>query len=455
MVDAPGPDPILGWTGSALTSGNYRHVEEDQLRGRRAVLLYGDSFAQCNTPPEQCFQTILERSELGRQYAILNYGVGGYGLDQIYLLLKHSIDGFKDQNPIVIVSLLLESDLDRSLLEFRCWPKPRLDVVDGQLRARGPVQTSVRKYLDQNPPSIRSYLWRLFLNRSSPFMARQRAQWRGDALFAQEKQSLNRKILVEIEHELSSRGLQHFFLIFHAEQGALKRGSNFEWQERMIEDVCAEFSIPLFDTRSYLAFAADDMAKNCARFYGHEYPLIGHHNEIGNLVCFEAIRQGLLRAGPAAPDLAHLARLKSLGLFARNPPALVSTSLLGRAASVVTRGTTGEVLVAQRENPARLLLRAVDEGATTANFERFANASRFTGRLHTIMDSGGDCNESGLRLSIQVNGVVVFEAEVPPAARPLTLDIDLRGKESVSFTVEGVRGPGNCNWVCIEEPRLE
>ena len=90
LVDASNPDPITGWTDGSITPGTYEHIDEVSIGERRPVLLYGDSFAQCGTPPDECFTALLERSEFAEKYAMLNYGVGGYGLDQIYLLLKNS-----------------------------------------------------------------------------------------------------------------------------------------------------------------------------------------------------------------------------------------------------------------------------------------------------------------------------------------------------------------------------
>ena len=65
IVDGPSPDPKVGWTGSFITPGTYEHVNESAIRGRKLVLLYGDSFSQCNTPPEECFSPAWNRREGG------------------------------------------------------------------------------------------------------------------------------------------------------------------------------------------------------------------------------------------------------------------------------------------------------------------------------------------------------------------------------------------------------
>jgi hypothetical protein len=454
LTDAPNPDPITGWTGPFITPGTYEHCDEPSIGSRRPVILYGDSFAQCGTGPSECFQSILERSELGTQYALMNYGVGGYGLDQIYLLLHNSIDRFAQRNPIVIVGILVDSDLERSVLEFRCWPKPRLDVVGTRLVARGPVETSTREFLAQHPVGIASYLWRFLLYQRGSFLAGARAHWRGEERIKAEKQILNRTLLHEIENELSSRHLEHFYLVFHSELGALRHWDDFAWQEQMIEDVCAERGAMLVDTRPYLAFASKDRDKNCARFYGHGSPLQGHHNALGNLVCFEAIRRGLLReSGPC--DMRHLEGLELQGLLEAAPAEVTSAVFLGRNATLITHGSQGSPRAVQTSDPDRFLLRADSTGATVTKFELAGGEKRFTGVLHTVAGAEQGCPEQGLRFTVEVDGLAVLECDAPPLANARSIDIDLAGKRSLAITVAGDRGGMGCAWLCIEHPRLE
>jgi hypothetical protein len=454
IVDAPNADPITGWTGSFITPGTYAHVNENAIRGRQVVILYGDSYAQCNTPPAECFQAILERSDLARQYVMMNYGVGGYGLDQIYLLLKHSIDRFKDVDPIVIVGILLESDLERSVLSFRDWPKPHLAIVDGSLVLPKPVETDTKKFLAENPVSIKSFLWRFFLFHPAHFMSKLRAKWRTNDRIRAEKEVLNRRILIEIDRELTSRHLRHFFLIFHAEQGALEPWDLFVWQEQLIRDVCAEFSIPLVDTRPYLTFAADNRPVKAAQFYGHSGPLNAHHNAVGNVVCFEAFRQGL-RGDFGTPDMQHLAEMKRHGLFDSGDPVRVSMELLGRPATLILHGSTERIRVTETSKPERLILRADVLGPTHAEFDLAGKSKRFTGRVHTMKDSDKDCAGIELDFTVEVDGRVVLEHSVPPASQALDLDIDLADKHTLSLGVRGFGGGAGCEWVCIENPRLE
>ncbi len=454
IVDAPNADPITGWTGSYVTAGTYAHVDEPTVRGRQLVLLYGDSFAQCNTPPNECFQAILEQSDLAQKYAMLNYGVGGYGFDQTYLLLAHSIDRFKALDPIVIVSVLVESDLDRSVLAFRDWPKPRLSCDGNRLVARGPVNTNARRFLAENRPRITSYLWRFFLFHPARFMRDVRTRWRTDERVAAEKIDLNRRILIEIDRELASRGLRHFLLVFHAEQGAIVPWDMFTREEQMLHDVCAELALPLVDTRPYLAFASDDNPVNAARLYGHAGSLEGHHDVAGNLVCFEAIRQGLSGRFDE-PDFTHLSSLKRHGLFDSGAIHTETMTIVGRQASVIGHGAKERVRVAEQTDRDQLLLRADAGGSTRVVFELGSTMRRFRGAVHALKNPEGACAGVEIGFTVQVGDETVLERAVPSAADPVALDVDLNGKPSLSLIVEGVGGGAACEWVCIEKPRFE
>ena len=85
--------PLLGWIGD-FSRDTFRHHATDEIGDRVPVLLYGDSFAGCHgLTNERCFQGILNSDKtFSRDYFLLNYGAGGYGLDQIFLLLKQSIE---------------------------------------------------------------------------------------------------------------------------------------------------------------------------------------------------------------------------------------------------------------------------------------------------------------------------------------------------------------------------
>lgn len=108
------PHPLLGWIGD-FSPETYEHNLSHNIQGRRSVLLYGDSFGRCNIKP--CFQEILNSDpDFSDRHYLLNFSRGNYGVDQIYLTMKSSIDLYDD--PIVVFSFMT-LDLDRVVLKLR------------------------------------------------------------------------------------------------------------------------------------------------------------------------------------------------------------------------------------------------------------------------------------------------------------------------------------------------
>ena len=126
------PHSLLGWGWAGKFSNEtYLHAEAGQVGRRRPVLLYGDSFTHCLTALEDCFQGILNKdTEFSKDHYLLNYGVLGYGVDQIYLLLKSSL--FLYHEPYVIVGIHTR-DLDRSILSYFVAQKPYFELIEGEL----------------------------------------------------------------------------------------------------------------------------------------------------------------------------------------------------------------------------------------------------------------------------------------------------------------------------------
>jgi len=67
------PHPELGWVRRNLDPASLRHPDEAQLRGRRPVLLYGSSFATNDDPDAPSYEALVEGTELGQRFFVLNY----------------------------------------------------------------------------------------------------------------------------------------------------------------------------------------------------------------------------------------------------------------------------------------------------------------------------------------------------------------------------------------------
>jgi hypothetical protein len=201
--------PTFGWVGSFF-GDNYRHFQDKEVKERRPVLLYGDSFAHC-IDSTSCFDEILNvDASFNKNHYFLNYGVGGYGVDQASILLDSTLDLY-DQ-PFVIFSLLTY-DLDRSMLKFRDSQKPYYKLNNDSLILKGvPLYESNETYLDKNPSNIYSYSWSLFKSsKLFPFKQNESKALK----YIEKSKALNGAILEKTIQTLDSRNIDYAFLIFH------------------------------------------------------------------------------------------------------------------------------------------------------------------------------------------------------------------------------------------------
>jgi hypothetical protein len=288
LKPVPGYDPLLGWRGSRIAAETFEHKDEKLVLGRRPVLLYGDSFAECTTPPKECWEGLLAGSELRSTHFLLNYGVGGYGFDQIFLMLRASVDRFVEQDPVVVIGVMVDDDLDRSLLPFRGWPKPRLAVRDGRLVEPEPVAASVEEFVAAERPEIWSWAWRYLRQRSSsaPDAAAEEAR-------RAEVRELTRAILVELKRELDARGLQWFVLVFQGSSVLEKSGRDQVWQYGFVLESLRELGIPYVSSREALMHHRNLTGTDTSQYFEASGRAKGHFTALGNQAVFPALVRGI------------------------------------------------------------------------------------------------------------------------------------------------------------------
>lgn len=296
------PHPLLGWIGR-FSGESYLHDRSVELADRRPVLLYGDSFSQCVGDVE-CFEDILNADgDFSERHFLLNYGVGGYGLGQIYLLLERSVDQYQD--PFVVVGLMT-LDLDRTILSVRTGQKPRFVATDGALRLTGvPIDPDPEDFFARRPPTIRSYLARLFtrtLARVVPALGR-------DPGSEAEKKMVNGLILAEIEALLRARDLDHLFVIFHPQwNGVSSLNDSSDWRDTFLRNLMEERDLPYVWTKDLLREDRQARGGSWNDFIDRNN---GHPTTRYNELVAAAIRAHLLsrsRAGDTASGVEALAR---------------------------------------------------------------------------------------------------------------------------------------------------
>ena len=416
--DADSPHPVLGWVPPMVEPKELAHAAEPRLAGRRPVLLYGDSFAACVEEAQDCWQDLLERSELGSTHVLVNYGAGGYGTDQILMAMRATVDRLADQDPFVIVALFVDDDFDRAWIDFRDWPKPRFDLVDGQLALRGPVETDAAEFLDRNPIRPGLLLRRLLLFRDgAPFEEWRRAARARIAEDAR-KLALNRAILEAAHAELAARDLDHAFLLFHG-TASLKHHAAFGVIEAMVQEVAAASDIPCISSRPFLRSAAGPNLVHVDRlFFAEEAPGGGHYNTAGNEVVFQALLQ-LLRASDGQRELA-VARRIGAALAEEGPGCVQPWTVLGR--TLVVRYPAGEREAwirrfPDREGAEHWGLRA--PGGSDAPLElRLDPGTSLAARL-SVAIGGGAAGEARAELIVRQGDRTIETLELSSNAAPI------------------------------------
>ena len=278
------PHPLLGWS-AEFSKETYLHNEAGQVGRRRPVLLYGDSFTHCVTAAEECFQGVLNTDkEFSPAHYLLNYGVLGYGVDQIYLLLKNSLSLYHE--PYVIVGIHTR-DLDRSILSYFVAQKPYFELVEGELALRGtPITQDQSTYLSNNPPQIWSYLYHLWLYQEGrPW--RLRHYLRGTDQKQTRKERINDKIVSEMLNELDKRHLPRLFVIFPQNDEIKREG----WHEKFLAEIFRRNGVPYISAR---ALIEDDMQRTGLKIDAYYLAQDGHPNAYQNLLVAKELKRRLL-----------------------------------------------------------------------------------------------------------------------------------------------------------------
>jgi hypothetical protein len=287
----PPHDPRFGWLKPEIDPATLRHADEARLAGRRPVLLYGDSFAACMTSAEDCWQGVMERSDLRERHALLNYGVVGYGLDQVYLLLSATLDLYAELEPVVVIGILVDDDLDRCYLALRDIPKPWFTLdASGGLEVHAPLARTRRDHVALDPPAITSYAWRALVTQSGLVKAWDVPDWTGEGDHVAVKKALASALLDGIERELGRRGLERFYLLFHSRKSAAPRP--FLWQEPFLYAELERRGLPFTSSKRALIESTragtplDDL-------FIHDASGPNHYDAEGNAVVFASLRAGL------------------------------------------------------------------------------------------------------------------------------------------------------------------
>ena len=266
--------PLLGWA-TPRTADNPLGVMADAPyvpdTTRPAVLFYGDSFMQGVVGNAQSIPSLVAERLPGP--AAYNYGVGGYGVDQMLLRVRLSARRFA--RPVVVVGILTV-DLDRSLLTVRAGPKPSFVPHGRGLALRGvPVPSDAARWFVEHPPSIHSYALAWLRCRAS------RLLWGWEGLSPARRRAteeVNARLLEKLVDAARSRRVPLLFVVFYRQ---LELGPEVGWREGFLKRELARLGAPVVDTTAVL--------DRRGGFYRRE----GHLNARGNRRVSEAVADAL------------------------------------------------------------------------------------------------------------------------------------------------------------------
>ncbi|MCX8080585.1 MAG: hypothetical protein N3F09_05030 [Bacteroidia bacterium] len=277
------PHPLLGWSYSFFNEKNYMH--RDSLSGvdKIPVLMYGDSFTQCAHDSIICFQEFLNQdTSFNKTHYLFNYGIGGYGVDQMVLLFYKSWRNFKNKNPIIIINIM-PCDMDRSILTFRTGQKPKFILRnDSLILTNVPINHDPNEFIKNNPPEIKSYLWRLYLNSKLSF----KNQNVSTEAFKRIVWNLNKRILSDALDTIKKNNLKYLFIIFDmlwVEDG--------EWRQDSLHKFFVENNVNFINTRNLISIDTNFYRYDFHRYINQED---GHPRSYYNKILSDAIKEFVL-----------------------------------------------------------------------------------------------------------------------------------------------------------------
>lgn len=282
--------PEFGWAPEA-TSGNPLGI----IGGsgitpsglRRPLLFYGNSFVGGATPLEARLPQVLDRMFQPRR--VLNYGVAGYGVGQIYLRFAATAGSF--EQPTILIGIMTH-DLDRSVMTFRSGQKPVFrSSGDTLVLANLPIERDTREYLREHPPEISSYALRFVTTRLGRFLPDSLfARLRGYDDLQREKLVVNRRLLRLIQQEAERVAAPLYGVVFYS----MAEFDQESWRSAFLRDGFDSLGIPYFDSKSFLLEHMQRSGETLEDLY---YQDNGHPNVRGNEVLAAGIREWLRGQG--------------------------------------------------------------------------------------------------------------------------------------------------------------
>jgi len=236
----------LGWIRD-FSRYSLVHWDMKHYQSKRPVLLYGDSYAACSRPTAICFEEILNIDpDFSNENHLYNYGVGGYGLDQIYMLFDKTVGKYED--PLIVFSLFVH-DMDRTWLTLRTGQKPYFRMENDSLVLKGvPLEKDAKSFFDEHSARPFSFLVRKFLFSKQNFLGSTiTKRLLGLDEIEKEKIKINKAILQKTLDHLRNKKMDFVFLVFHIlkyDENNFGTGADKDWRNVLLKDFFKTNDVP-------------------------------------------------------------------------------------------------------------------------------------------------------------------------------------------------------------------
>ena len=290
--------PVLGWVpksnlsitnsiGQTYTTNSrgFRSRHEFERRpDRYTVLVVGDSFTYGSWADDtEVWPALLE--SLDTEINLLNFGVAGYGVDQMSLMLEMQIEEFE---PDLVIVAFISDDLHRSTLRFRDYWKPMYVIQDDNLVLTNTPVPELAEGVTRAQENVRQIHrltrlnWLRITGLATNMASRLNQPSQSDA--NQGERELNRRIF-EAMLELC-RGHDAQLLLLYLPEGKELVDGSFETRgERFLADFAATHEVESLNPRSHFL----------AKKQGYSP---GHYRYPGALVVAQAVH-GSIRGLPS------------------------------------------------------------------------------------------------------------------------------------------------------------
>jgi len=382
-----------------------------------------------------CFEDLMQADELGRTHCLLNYGVVGYGLDQTATMVELTQDLYADRDPIVVVGVFVDDDLDRCALSFRSSNKPRMDA-DGVMQPASPVPSPL--------PRTVSYGLRLLLHREPLF-----SSWLHQALcplreINRENRLRCQRVIDYLARVLTGGGHPHFVVLF-AGRSSIQDPGGSGWREAFLCKRLDALGIPWVTARGPMLAHARAGGRPITDYYQQD----GHLNALGNYAAFRAIRDGMDGRFGDRDDYAFTP--SELAGPPLTPDRIDAIDLGGERAAAKYELNDRPPFV-HRDEFSRLAFRVAGRRPTEVSYRTAGHSASFEGVARFIPMGRLGPGQGSVRLTLLGDGETLFQAVVKRGDPDLPVRVDLAGVQAFTVRVDSAGDGKRGDWMMLASP---